>query len=608
MPKRIHQRVDSTAPGAAESATIQDGYAGLLRSARQPAIPAGAAPAKAHASAVAPATAASDHRLPGDAPAPFVMGVLADLSGQPADPLPPVADRPFLSIGLDNFDERLQQVRPRVAISVPNALTGHGRLAVDLTFQCLDDFGPAAIARNVPPLARLLHARQALRAATPPTSSPVDNRVAARTRDVVVQALDTLSAHALGPIAGVSEDMRTTAQALIARIDSLLNRQVNAILHAPAFQRLEGSWRGLHWLVTHTADDRGLALRVMDLSKLEFHRSLYRHGGTSWAGSPVFGKLALGQGPALGRPFGALVADYYFDHSGPDVELLTQIARMSAASHAPFITGVDPAVMSMGSWRELHGRRDLSKSLESGQHAAWQALRNLDASRYIGLAMPRFAARPPYGAQGVQVEAFPFEEELGTPDLGHYTWANAAYAMAATMNRAFHYYDWCLRARDAELGVAAAPKAATAIDDTGSGQATAYPTEAIIGDRQEAELARGGLMPLVGHARHNVAGIIAAPSLNRPAVRASGDAAAQAHLAARLPYLYACCRIAFQRKRDAAWHTLTASGSLPSVSPATRPAAAIPAASANAAISGQRADDTTPLLLQAMRHGAIAWP
>jgi type VI secretion system protein ImpC len=605
MAKRIHQRVDSTVPGAAGSRTIQDGYAGLLRSA---ALPAAAGPATAHASAIEHAPAASTDRVPGDASEPFVMGVLADLSGQPADPLPPVADRPFLPIGIHDFDERLKQVRPRIAISVANALTGHGRLSVDLTFQCLDDFGPAAIARNVPPLARLLHARQALRAATPPVPGPVDKGVAARTRDVVVQALDTLSAHALGPLAGVSEDMRTTALALVARIDNLLNRQLNAILHAPAFQRLEGSWRGLHWLVTHTADDRGLALRVMNLSKAEFHRSLYRHAGTSWDRSPVFRKLALDEGPTLGRPFGALVADYYFDHSGPDVGLLTQIARMSAESHAPFITGVDPAVMSMGSWRELHGRRDLSKSLESGQHAAWQALRDLDASRYIGLAMPRFAARPPYGARGLQVEAFPFEEELDAPDLSHYTWANAAYAMAATMNRAFHYYDWCLRARDAELGVAAPPKAQGAIGDTRSGQAAAYPTEAIIGDHQEAELTRGGLMPLMGHARHNVAGIIASPSFNRPPARASGDAAAQAHLAARLPYLYACCRIAFQRKRGATSHALPASGAIPSISPTTRPAPAVPAPSATASLSGQRADDTTPLLLQAMQHGAIAWP
>ncbi|ANN77668.1 type VI secretion system contractile sheath large subunit [Bordetella flabilis] len=606
MANRIHQSVDSTDPGSPGPRAIQDGYAGLLRSARQPPIqPAHATSAAALASALAHVPAVSNDRSPGDAPAPFVMGVLADLSGQPGDPLPPVADRPFLPIGIHDFDDRLRQVRPRVAMSVPNALTGHGRLSVDLTFQCLEDFGPDAIARNVPPLAKLLHARRALSAVMPPTRGPVDDGVAARTRNVVVQALDTLSAHALGPVAGVSEDMHRTAQALIARIDSLLNRQVNAILHAAAFQQLEGSWRGLHWLVTHTADDRGLALRVMNLSKAEFHRSLHRYAESSWDRSPVFCKLALGEGPSLGRPFGALVADYYFDHSDPDVALLTQIARMSAASYTPFITGVDSAVMLMGSWRELQGRRDLSKSLETGQHAAWQALRDLDASRYIGLAMPRFAARPPYGAQGQQVEAFPFEEELSASDLSHYTWANAAYAMAANMNRAFHYYDWCLRARDAELGMAATPMAPTAIVDTGDGQAAAYPTEAIIGDHQEAELTRGGLMPLVGHARHDVAGIIAAPSFNRPAVRASGDAAAQAHLSSRLPYLYACCRIAFQMKRDATSRASPPSASATGVSATPLPVAAAPA---NALPPGQRADDTTPLLLRAMQHGAIAWP
>ena len=93
---------------------------------------------------------------------PFVMGVMADLSGQPADPLAPVADRKFLEIDVDNFDERLKAMKPRVAVQVPNTLTGEGNLAVEMTFENMDDFTPAAIARKVAPLAKLLEARTQL--------------------------------------------------------------------------------------------------------------------------------------------------------------------------------------------------------------------------------------------------------------------------------------------------------------------------------------------------------------------------------------------------------------------------------------------------------------
>ena len=93
---------------------------------------------------------------------PFVMGVLSDLSGKPAEPLPAVADRKFLEIDVDNFDARLKAMKPRVAFQVPNTLTGEGNMSVELTFESLDDFSPAAVASKVDALAKLLEARQQL--------------------------------------------------------------------------------------------------------------------------------------------------------------------------------------------------------------------------------------------------------------------------------------------------------------------------------------------------------------------------------------------------------------------------------------------------------------
>jgi type VI secretion system protein ImpC len=516
--------------------------------------------------------------------APFIMGVLADLAGQPMDRLPPVADRPFLRIDAGNFDARLREIRPRLVMSVPNALTGAGRLAVDITFESLDDFTPTAIARKVVPLESLFEARQSLRnVLTRREDGAAGGTDSADILDTIVQALHTLSSHASGPIAQLSRDMRETAQALIVRIDAQLNRQINAILHAPAFQQLEGSWRGLHSLVSSTRADTALELRVMNLSKVEFHRTLYRYAGTSWRDSPVFRKASeQAPGSGLGWPFGALVADYYFDHSGPDVELLTQIAGMSAAAHTPFIAGVNPAVMLMTSWRELQARRDVSKCLQTPQHGAWQALRGLEASRYVGLAMPRFAARLPYRASGHGVEAFDFNEDLGGGDPGCYTWANAAYAMAANMNHAFQYYSACLKARDTEPDETAAqmPIAMAGCTRDDHNEGPVYHPEVAITEGHEDQLARSGLMPLT--ARAGTTPSIGSPSLNRPAIRADADESASAHLSARLPYLYACCRLAYQLKHSAS-----------TLAPAH---------------PDSDEDDDLPLAIRAMRHGAIAWP
>jgi len=93
---------------------------------------------------------------------PFVMGVMSDLSGKPAEALPPVADRKFLEIDVDNFDDRLKSMKPRVAFNVPNTLTGEGNMAVDVTFESMEDFSPAAVARKVEPLRKLLEARTQL--------------------------------------------------------------------------------------------------------------------------------------------------------------------------------------------------------------------------------------------------------------------------------------------------------------------------------------------------------------------------------------------------------------------------------------------------------------
>jgi len=370
-----------------------------------------------------------------------------------------------------------------------------------------------------------------------------------RAREAVENAVRTLAEQALRDTQVISGDVLATIEALIAQIDHALTAQINLILHSEPFQKVESAWRGLHYLVNSTETDESLKIRVLNISKPELHRTLKKYRGVAWDQSPLFKKLYEEEyGQFGGEPYGALVADYYFDHSGPDVDLLTQMAKIAAASHAPFIAGADPAALLMESWQELANPRDLTKIFQTPEHAAWRSLRDSEDSRYIGLAMPRFLARAPYGAKTDPVEAFDFEEDTAGANSSHYVWANASYAMAANITRSFKTFGWCSRIRGVESGGAVEGLPVHAFPTDDGGVDMKCPTEIAISDRREAELAKSGFMPLVHKKNSDFAAFIGAQSLHKPAEYEDADATANANLAARLPYLFACSRFAHYLK------------------------------------------------------------
>ncbi|WP_118178760.1 type VI secretion system contractile sheath large subunit [Paraburkholderia phosphatilytica] len=370
-----------------------------------------------------------------------------------------------------------------------------------------------------------------------------------KAKEAVETAVRTLAEQALRDSNVISGDVLATIESLIAQIDRKLSDQINLILHSEEFQKVESAWRGLHYLVNNTETDESLKIRVMNISKGELYKNLKKYKGTAWDQSPFFKKLYEEEyGQFGGEPYGALVADYYFDNSGPDVDLLTQIAKISAASHAPFIAAADPAVMLMDSWQELANPRDLTKIFQTPEHAAWRSLRESEDSRYVGLAMPRFLARAPYGAKTNPVEEFDFEEDTAGADSSKYAWANAAYAMATNINRSFKMYGWCSRIRGIESGGAVEGLPVHAFPTDDGGVDMKCPTEIAISDRREAELAKNGFMPLVHKKNSDFAAFIGAQSLHKPAEYEDPDATANANLAARLPYLFACSRFAHYLK------------------------------------------------------------
>jgi type VI secretion system protein ImpC len=368
-------------------------------------------------------------------------------------------------------------------------------------------------------------------------------------KEAVAKAVRTLAEQALSQTTLISADVVQSIEAIIAQLDKTLTEQINLILHHEDFQRLEGAWRGLSYLVSNTETDEFLKIRVMNVSKKELAKTVKRFKGIAWDQSPIFKSVYEAEYGVLGgEPYGCLVGDYYFDQSPGDVELLSGIARVSSAAHCPFIAGASPTVMQMDSWQELANPRDLTKLFSTPEYASWKSLRASEDSRYIGLAMPRFLARLPYGAKTDPVEAFDFEEDTGAADHRRYTWANSAYAMATNITRSFKLYGWCSRIRGVESGgsVEGLPVHTFPTDDGGVDMKC--PTEIAISDRREAELAKNGFMPLVHRKNTDVAAFIGAQSLQKPQEYTDPDATANANLAARLPYLFACCRFAHYLK------------------------------------------------------------
>lgn len=370
-----------------------------------------------------------------------------------------------------------------------------------------------------------------------------------RAKQDVENAVKTLAEQAIKATGMISADVAETIKAIIAEIDRKLSEQINLILHNADFQKLEGAWRGLHYLVNNTETDEMLKIRVMNISKKDLHKNLKKFKGAAWDQSPVFKRLYEEEyGQLGGEPYGCLVGDYAFDHSAPDVELLGELSKIAAAIHAPFIGGVSSTLFQMESWRELSNPRDLTKIFQTPEYAAWRSLRESEDAKYIGLAMPRFLARRPYGAKTNPVEEFGFEEDVNGPDESRYTWANSAYAMAVNINRSFKLYGWCSRIRGIESGgaVQGLPTHTFPTDDGGVDMTC--PTEIAISDRREAELAKNGFMPLVHKKNTDFAAFIGAQSLHKPATYDDPDATANANLAARLPYLFATCRFAHYLK------------------------------------------------------------
>jgi len=356
--------------------------------------------------------------------------------------------------------------------------------------------------------------------------------------EAVQSAVETLLTYARGSRVVIREDVAQTVEQLIAELDKKISDQLTEVLHNKHFQTLEGAWRGLHYLVSNTDTSENLKIRYLNISKADLGKTLRRFKGVVWDQSPIF-KMVYEQeyGQFGGEPFGCLIGDYQFDHSMQDVSILTEMSKIAAAAHAPFISAAAPGLLQMDNWNELSNPRDVSKIFTSTEYAFWRRLRESNDSRYLALTLPRFLARVPYGAKTLPVEEFGFEEKVDPDSSKDFCWANSAYAMGANITRAFKTYGWCTKIRGIESGgaVEVLPKFISPSQD--NEVELSCPTEIAISDRREHELSESGLMPLVYRKNSDTAAFIGAKTVHRPAIYEDDDATANANLSSRLPYI-----------------------------------------------------------------------
>lgn len=365
----------------------------------------------------------------------------------------------------------------------------------------------------------------------------------------VENAVSTLVREALADDSVISEDILDTIDAMIAKLDEKLSAQVNQIIHHPEYQKLESSWRGLAYTVNNTESDATLKLQVMNVSKAELDRELRMYPGAKWDQSPLFKKIYEAEfGQLGGQPFGALVGDFYFDHSSSDVRLLRDLGKIAAAAHAPFISAAAPTLLGMDSWNELGNPRDLSTVFDTPDYAGWNSLRDSENSRYLAITLPRVLSRSPYGQNGEPVEEFNFEEQTDGHEGKQYAWMNAAHAMAVNINRAHKDYGWTVQIRGVQSGGEVANLPVHNFDVGDGSTDMKCPTEFAISDRREGELSKSGLISLVHRKNTDRAAFIGAQTLYRPKKYQDVEATASDNISSRLPYIFAVSRFSHYLK------------------------------------------------------------
>ncbi|MBA4191469.1 MAG: type VI secretion system contractile sheath large subunit [Planctomycetaceae bacterium] len=372
---------------------------------------------------------------------------------------------------------------------------------------------------------------------------PQDRQESDRARGYFKQFLDQV----VQPGQVVSKDVEQNIKFWIAQLDKKLSDQLNEVIHHPDYQKLEGTWRGLKYLVNNSETGEALKIKVMNVGKKDLLKDMEK--ASEFDQSATFKKIYEEEyGQLGGEPYGMLVGDYEFGRSPEDQSLLKKMSQVAAAAHAPFAAAASPKMFNMESFTELTAPRDLTKIFEGVEYAQWKSFRESEDSRYVALTMPRVLARLPYGAATNPVTEFNFEETVDGTDHEKYQWMNSSWAYAARVTDAFSKDGWFMRTRGVEGGgkVEGLPIHTFPTDDGGTAMKT--PTEIAISDRREFELSNLGFMPLLHSKNRDFAVFMGAQSAQKPKTYFDAAANANAELSTKFNYMLSVSRFAHYLK------------------------------------------------------------
>jgi type VI secretion system protein ImpC len=373
------------------------------------------------------------------------------------------------------------------------------------------------------------------------------------------KGLEVFISQLLEPDRVVDQVTRAVVDEMIAEIDNKMSLQLDAILHHPDLQKVESSWRSLKFLVDNTDFRENIKIEILNVTKDELledfedapeipKSGLYRTVYTSEYGQ--FG----------GQPYGALIGNYELGAGPQDIKLMQYVASVSAMSHAPFIAAAGAQMFGLENFDALPGLKDLKAVFEAPQYTKWQSFRESEDARNVGLALPRFLLRLPYGPDSQPIKSFNYQEDVSASH-SHYLWGNAAFALGSRISDSFAKYRWCSNI----IG----PKGGGAVEDLPLHQYEAMgavqskiPTEILISERREFELAEEGFIGLTMRKGSDNAAFFSANSVQKPksfGMSAEGKAAETNYrLGLQLPYMFIINRMAhylkvMQRENIGSW-------------------------------------------------------
>ena len=377
--------------------------------------------------------------------------------------------------------------------------------------------------------------------------------------DVTRMGIKALLKELLSPKHQNEKVDKAFADALIAEIDEKISRQVDVVLHHPDFQKLESAWRGLKFAVDHTDFRENIKVEVLNVSKADLM--------TDFEDAPEITKSGLYKiaytaeyGTFGGKPYGTMFANYDFGPGPQDIQLLQNCASVAAMAHAPFFAAGGPTFFGDKDFLKLPNLRDLHAIFEGPQYTKWNSFRTSEDSRYVGLCMPRFLLRLPYGNKTQPAKNFSYEEDVvGRHE--RYCWGNAAYAMASRIADSFAKFRWCPNIIGPQAGGSVEDLPLHQYEAMGEIQ-TKCPTEVQISERREFELSEEGFIALTFRKDADNACFFSANSCQKPKTfgqSAEGkDAELNYRLGTQLPYMFVVCRIAhyikvLQREQIGSW-------------------------------------------------------